>query len=362
MRVVHNQDRIKVVLGDSLEVLRKLPDASVHAVVTDPPYGLTNTDPSHVVTALTRWVGGERDYIPSGRGFMGKEWDSFVPPPALWDEVLRILKPGGYLLSFAGTRTHDLMTLSIRLSGFDIRDSIAWMHSEGFPKGGSKIEVAGQTGWGTQLKPSFEPIVVARKPFRGTVKSNVAVHSTGALNIDGTRVGFPDDDPLLTWGEKYGGKLNSKGEEYATKSWPKIGSRPGVVNAAGRWPANVVLDEDQAASLDEQSGVLRSGSLAGDGVSYADEGGASRFYYVAKAKRNERPEVNGVVHPTVKPLDLMRWLVRLVTPPEGIVLDPFAGSGTTAEAALLEGFPALVVEREETYIPLIQQRLTRSKA
>ena len=240
-------DQVTLLHDDCLVALRGLPDESVHAVVTDPPYGLANTDPGHVVEAMTRWASGDRAFIPEGRGFMGKAWDSFVPPPAVWDECMRVLKPGGHLLAFAGSRTFDLMTLSIRFAGFDIRDSIAWLYGSGFPKSmdvgkavtgqdsghgsnssairratmGSEYTPSGVRGnrdgvtrrsdtgmagrelalsengekwqgWGTALKPAFEPIVVARKPFPGTVATNVVEHGTGALNIDATRVATHD--------------------------------------------------------------------------------------------------------------------------------------------------------------------------
>lgn len=414
-----------VIHADCLTALRDMPDASVDAIITDPPYGLSNTTPDQVADTITRWVSGDREYLPSARGFMGHEWDGFVPPVAVWDECLRVLKPGGHLLAFAGSRTHDLMTLGIRLAGFEIRDSVAWLYGSGFPKsldvskaidkGGAlsraraleftawmrstgitpkqineatgtnmgghyltagdqprsatadlfdllrphlpevperierlvaertgiewtdyvKREVVGVKkgamagwsmdgttrfvdrdvttahsdaarqweGWGTALKPAFEPVTLARKPLTGTVAANVLEHGTGALNIDGSRIGGP----------------------------------------SGRWPANVVLDESQAEELDRQAG-------------------ASRFMYVAKAPKSERPVVDGTAHPTVKPLALMRWLVRMVTPPNGTVLDPFAGSGTTLEAAMLEGFNVTGIEREADYLPLIQARIDRATA
>lgn len=463
MTLHYEDDRVALHAGDCLDILRELPDASVDAVVTDPPYGLANTDPAHVAETITRWVNGERDYLPGGSGFMGKAWDAFVPPAAVWDECLRVLKPGGHVLTFAGSRTVDLMTLGLRLAGFDIRDSIAWIHGQGFPKSldvskaidkaaGAERETKGwltrdrvgvfagdggdttatrgnlqcpdclkwkfapdyckcprdngaQTpdaerwqGWGTALKPAFEPIVVARKPLAGTVAANVLAHGTGALNIDGCR--------LEMTGERYNTAHGSSGfvagyEQGAGRGTP----------TAGRWPANVVIDESQAAALDEQSGESASrigkprGAGHGDGwgmtatgAEYDDQGGASRFFYVAdhepgefidecpdcewetrhepdlpidlmaerfryvaKADASERVRVNGTAHPTVKPLALMRWLVRLVTPPGGTVLEPFAGSGTTVEACLLEGFRCIAIEREPDYLPLIRQRINRRR-
>ena len=464
-----NQDKQATIHHDDcLTALRAMPDASVSAIVTDPPYGLSNTDPKHVADTITKWATGDREHVPTGRGFMGKAWDAFVPPPAVWDECLRVLKPGGHMAVFAGSRTQDLMGLSIRLAGFDIRDSVAWLYGSGFPKsldvskaidrasgntnrerqleftawmrstgitatqinaatdsnmGGHYLTDASQPaiatadmldklrpllpevpehierlvaertgiewtdyvkrrvvevrrttdrrgdgtvvglghsgvadvtashsdaareweGWGTALKPGHEPVIVARKPLEGTVAANVLEHGTGALNIDACRIGGP----------------------------------------SGRWPANVVLDESQVEVLDQQSGITKStggsgaASMKGARNVYGeysgktrpanigglgDTGGASRFFYTAKASKAERPVVDGTAHPTVKPLAIMRWLIRLTTPPGGLVLDPFAGSGTTVEAAILEGFPVIGIEREADYLPLIQARIDRATA
>lgn len=384
---------------DCLTALRAMPDASVSAIVTDPPYGLSNTDPASVADTITKWAAGDREHVPTGRGFMGKAWDAFVPPPAVWDECLRVLKPGGHMVVFAGSRTQDLMGLSIRLAGFDIRDSVAWLYGSGFSKAGllgNKKELTwcecdgvfrgraecprcggidpAYRGFSPALKPAHEPVIVARKPLEGTVAGNVLEHGTGALNIGASRIG----------------------------------------GSSGRWPANVVLDESQAVELDRQSGTLTSGkpgtrrrahsttSMAGTlgelgrtETGYGDAGGASRFFYTAKASRVERPvsyqkpcncstdvvdpatshewsetsvcggcgkPARKVQHETVKPLAIMRWLIRLTTPPGGLVLDPFAGSGTTIEAAILEGFPVIGVEREADYLPLIQARIDRAGA
>jgi hypothetical protein len=228
-------------------------------------------------------------------------------------------------------------------------------------------------GWGTALKPAFEPIVVARKPLTGTVAANVLTHRTGALNIDGCRIA----------GDAVAAHHGTKGGEINFTRGGSGGYQPGdagtILNTAGRWPANVILDESQAGALDQQSGRLSSGggdrgATSRDGLmgadsdrgrakTYeraADSGGASRFFYVAKAPKKERPNVDGVAHPTVKPLTLMRWLVRLVTPPGGTVLDPFGGSGATAEAAMLEDVACIIVERELDYLPLIRERVLRN--
>lgn len=446
--MTYQDDRVTVLHGDCLGVLRadelgydyrlgyaapKIPDCSVDAVVTDPPYGLANTDPAHVAQTITRWVNGERDYLPGGAGFMGKAWDAFVPPVAVWDECLRVLKPGGHVLCFAGSRTVDLMTLGLRLAGFDIRDSIAWLYGSGFPKSldvgkaidkaaGAERRVLGRAagaassrtaslgvyapeydhtepatpdaerwqGWGTALKPAFEPVIVARKPLAGTVAANVLQHGTGALNIDGCRVHTPGSEAKAYTVKrmKPGATLERTGGNWRPEAgddlpWEEGREYEGQTKA-GRWPTNVALDDRQAAELDEQSGERPAGGKvtgnqrsrtgqsgiygeygAVENSPYNDTGGASRFFptfrYEEKAPTAERPRVGGVAHPTVKPLDLMRWLVRLVTPPGGKVLDPFAGSGTTGEACVVEGFECVLVEREDDYLPLIRQRVNRRR-
>ena len=388
--------------GDCLDILREMPTASVDAVVTDPPYGL---------------------------GFMGKEWDD-LPPGREWaEECLRVLKPGGHMLAFGGSRTWHRLAAAVEDAGFEIRDSIAWLYGSGFPKSldvskaidkaaGAEREAVGPhpfasrkprgtwtgevygdepshldgpsltapatdaartwQGWGTALKPAFEPIVVARKPLAGTVAANVLTHGTGALNIDGCRLA-PGD------GGSRAGEASARRVYQGIGGDQKFTMKPGVRggSADGRWPANVILDDTQAAELDQQSGEQRDGvavnrntdpdarkpsSVYGaylngsrEDQGYGGGGGASRFFYVAKADATERVKVNGTAHPTVKPLDLMRWLVRLVTPPGGTVLEPFAGSGTTVEACLLEGFRCIAIEREADYLPLIRQRIARRR-
>lgn len=321
--------------GDCIEVMRTMPDNSVDSIVTDPPYGL---------------------------GFMGKAWDA-LPPGLEWaEECLRVLKPGGHLLAFGGTRTWHRLAVAVEDAGFEIRDSIAWMYGSGFPK------------HRTALKPAFEPIVMARKPFKGSLAANEAIHGTGALNIDRCRI-EAGNDYFDKCASVVGLGSNKDGAVYGAFD----GSRTDSSHVEGRWPANVTLDESSAEALDEQSGVLISGGgvrrpmgaygsvyetgLAPDGKAYAaDKGGASRFFYVAKAPKRERPVVDGVAHATVKPLMLMRWLVKLVTPEGGTVLEPFAGSGTTIEACILEGFNCIAIEREAEYIPLIHARIDRQEA
>lgn len=457
--------------GDCLDVLRSLPDASVDSVVTDPPYGLGfmgkewdkptlradftacvecgNDDPTEgwlVCSDCLEKLGDaapKRPVVPAhgGRDMLGhvsKNWNdkgthsrgyadndnaAFQKWCKQWAaECLRVLKPGGHLLAFGGTRTWHRLAVAVEDAGFEVRDSIAWLYGSGFPKsldvskaitgtqrgyGGNSGAIRRATmgdgyvesgrqgnrdgagrrdtglnahaldltpdaeqwqGWGTALKPAFEPVVVGRKPLVGTVAANVLTHGTGALNIDGCRIEGAYQSPA-------GGEPVTTNDVY--------GSGLGVGRGAhdrGRWPANVVLDESQAQALDEQSGALTSGkmqpthteaarSVYGQNASggyttmetYGDTGGASRFFYVAKADASERPRVNGTAHPTVKPLALMRWLVRLVTPPGGTVLEPFAGSGTTVEACIVEGFHCIAIEREADYLPLIEARIARRR-
>ena len=406
-----------IIHGDCLEELKKLEDNSVDAVVCDPPYGLSNTKPQQVADVLKAWVTGDTVSVPAKRGgFMGKDWDSFVPPPAVWEECMRVLKPGGHMAVFAGARTQDLMGLSIRLAGFEIRDTLGWVYGSGFPKsqnislqiekqagkrghtakgfvtagdyGGRGLvspdtkvkhppltmdEARQWDGWGTALKPAIEPILLCRKPLDGTVANNVLAHGVGGLNIDACRVPAPYGRPLIV----------KTGETSPGSSFDTAHSRHDPAGTTqGRFPANVLLDEHAAKEMDKQSGVLKSGGgnkapqksswFTSNSPSVVDnrkpnEGGASRFFpvfkYQAKAPKKERPVIeredgSKIQHPTVKPVALMEWLVELITPPGGVVLDPFAGSGTTLQAALNKGFTPIGIEQDADYIKLIEQRLS----
>lgn len=432
-------DGVRVFHGDCREVLKSQPDCSVDSIVTDPPYEL---------------------------GFMGKKWDAtgIAYDVTVWFECLRVLKPGGHVLAFGGSRTWHRLAVAIEDAGFELRDSIAWLYGSGFPKSmdvskaidkalGAEREVVTETvvdifgeheerkekpafgigqngaafsghaegamaretlpatleaekwqGWGTALKPAFEPIVVGRKPLVGTVAENVLEWGVGGLNIDGSRIGT-EQTITQPRGKRQGTNLaggsfggNAGGYNFSDDFEPRINQ--------GRWPANVILDEHTAELLDQQSGVSVSkvasrgdvnfGNFAGYAENEAivkdetatirghnDSGGASRFFYVAKASKRDRNEgldrldeiaaqrthsggedtrgrplpLNRNFHPTVKPTQLMRYLIKLVTPPGGTVLDPFTGSGSTGKAAILDGFGFVGAELTEEYLPIIEGRL-----
>ena len=354
--------------GDCFEVLRTLPDCSVDAVVTDPPYGLS---------------------------FMGKRWDYDVPSVEVWAECLRVLKPGGHLLAFAGTRTQHRMAVRIEDAGFEIRDMIAWVYGSGFPKSHNLKD--DWQGWGTALKPALEPITVARKPLIGTVAENVLAHGTGALNVDGCRVESDGAHKRPFQPSNY--------ERTVYGARAQSGFQP--TNAEGRWPANLIHDgSDEVVGLFPQSGNgggprvgIRGGhTFSGDkgkndtlvGHWHGDSGSAARFFYCAKASKADRDEgCEGLAakeagikndsgrgfsesdpmakimrrnhHPTVKPTALMQYLCRLVTPPGGTVLDPFMGSGSTGAAAMLEGFQFIGIEREAEYVAIARERIESRK-
>ena len=397
------KDDITVYQGDLLDVLPQLPEASVDCVVTDPPYGLR---------------------------FMEKGWDHDVPGPAYWQAISRVCKPGALLLAFGGTRTHHRLTCAIEDTGWEIRDCLMWLHGQGFPKsldiskaidkaagavrevigasrsidcverGYTKVystkaensgfgtsrtfglgipitapatpEAAKWNGWGTALKPAWEPIVLAMKPLDGTFATNAEKHGVAGLNIDASRIGTDD---LV---------CNHARSSEAAKSKGKYGdscaqtTHQTVSQRLGRFPANLLLDEEAAQQLDAQTGTITSGKMKagqqrnqskgkggyhGDfpetataNGTYGDSGGASRFFYCAKANKSERGPGND--HPTVKPLDLMKYLLTLVsTPNGGVILDPFAGSGTTALAAQQLGRRCICVELDKHNCDITVARL-----
>ena len=503
-----------VINGNNIEILKKYPDNYFDAVVTDPPYGL-GKEPN-AAELMKDWI--EHGYHEiSGKGFMGKEWDAFVPQPIFWKEVFRVLKHGGHVVSFFGTRTYDWGVMAMRFAGFEVRDCIQWLYGSGFPKShniskaidklhGAEREVVGERvtgtmnnkggasvnadgswdsgqktinvtkaateqakkwdGWGTALKPANEPIVLARKPLEKglSVAENVLKWGTGGINIDASRVGSE-----TIKGQKAGqGFNNVKGFGVNTKLGDENAKEYISDDVNGRFPANLIMshhpececkgtkkvkgmidkptnrtekgntwDEENSGLrknmpknsggfgdadgnetvedwechedcpiriLDEQSGVLKSGAMkksyeyvnngysigkpsgATKQIHEASMGGASRFFYCAKASKSERNEgLDGFeekiiegrdkgqgamnvaykprptpmsnIHPTVKPIKLMQYLVKLVTPPNGIVLDPFCGSGTTGVACKLDGFHFVGIEQDPEYTKIAEARI-----
>ncbi len=359
---------IRLLHGECELVLPTLGAESIDACVTDPPYGLN---------------------------FMGKKWDAKVPTTEQWAEVFRVLKPGAHVLAFGGTRTYHRMVCAIEDAGFEIRDQLAWIFGSGFPKSHNLEGV--HDGWGTALKPAQEPIVLARKPLDGTVAENVQEHGTGALNVDGCRIELHGDYKCKPNGRP---SQTGLGDNYD----PEKANKPDTV---GRWPANVLHDgsDEVVALFPDEAGaaapVHRRGSdkfrttygaFAGNvdeqGSTFqGDSGSAARFFYCAKASREDRedglahiplslamrygekgqgpkpqqtpavPVLQRNSHPTVKPTDLMRWLCRLVTPPGGLILDPFMGSGSTGRAAFAEGFRFVGIEKDAQWIPIAEARI-----
>ncbi|MBC9786418.1 site-specific DNA-methyltransferase [Heliobacterium chlorum] len=378
--------RSSVISGDCINTLKALRDNSVDSCVTDPPYGLSKEP--NIQEVLSKWMAGE-DYSHQAKGFMGKSWDSFVPGPAIWREVSRVLKPGGHILCFSGTRTQDLMTIALRMAGFEIRDVIEWLYTSGFPKSmdvskafdkragverhiigerevpdkrnghgrayGSSLFAGEQTGkivhyitepstelakiwdgWGTSIKPAHEPVIMARKPLEGNTIENVERYGTGAVNIQDCRVPsgqsnegrFPANCVTTDNDEWYSQFFNITPKEISKKSSKK--------DRNSDWQGNVIDLEERRTYPGTGRGVINS--------KYTMDG------------RERKPVESRNHHPTVKPVDLMAWLIKLVTPPGGIVLDPFGGSGSTAVAARKNGFDFILIEREEDYAEVARAR------
>ena len=338
-----------VINEDCVIGMAKYPDNHFDSVVTDPPYEL---------------------------GFMGKSWDNtgIAYKKEVWAEVMRVMKPGAHLLAFGGTRTYHRMACAIEDAGFEIRDQIQWLYGSGFPK---SHNLEGEwDGWGTALKPANEPICVARKPLsEKTVAANVLKWGTGALNIDASRIVTADN---LNGGAYSGGQR--KDGDWKEKSGFKNDKMTGEFKAPeGRWPANIILDEEAGKILDEQSGISKSSGGRGEKSmgalgktkygKYAldvkganigglgDTGGASRFFYCAKVSQKERNGAGKNSHPTVKPIALMKYLIKLVTPLGGIVLDPFCGSGSTGCAAVRCKRRFVGIEKQKEYAEIARARI-----
>lgn len=411
-------------VGDCLEVMRTLDANSVDSIVTDPPYHLTTGKKGGTGRASVNLNS------PAGRaritaGFMGKAWDGgdVAFRPETWAEALRVAKPGAYLAAFGGTRTFHRLACAIEDAGWELRDCVpyahegvwlepvadcpwllAWVYGSGFPKSHN-----GEWG-GTALKPAWEPIVLARKPLAGTVEANWREHGTGALNIDGCRIVSPDGNPSIERRQGSTRHLSTRSAaeteaagKMESRQSPEAYSRPRPGDELGRWPANLVHDgsdvvvapfpreagasapvrgtEPSASTRNTYGTFERAG-----GAFHGDAGSAARFFYCAKASREDRndgcqgmPErpllwssgaqspgtfqaegtrrASENNHPTVKPTDLMRWLCRLVTPPGGVVLDPFAGSGSTGRGAIAEGMRFVGIERDPDYASIAMARI-----
>lgn len=375
-------------VGKCEDELKSLPDNSVDSIVTDPPYGLS---------------------------FQGKKWDYDVPTVEQWAECLRVLKPGGFLLAFGGSRTYHRLVVNVEDAGFEVRDQILWVYGSGFPK--SKNLDGDWDGWGTALKPAHEPIVLARKPLSETVASNMTTYGTGALNIDACRIAYDPDDtnpatnPLY---RKQAGYANNNSADSGSTSFSlKDGSGERNPNELGRWPANIIHDgsDDVIACFPAEAGAKapvtgNEPSAASTGkvmnmrkrvatAHHGDKGSAARFFYCAKVRPTERDEglerfisvsasdmTNGRKegsvgindpragagrtkgaknnHPTIKPIALMKYLCRLVTQPGGTVLDPWMGSGSTGRAAIEEGFSFIGIDTDPDYVTIASARVAFS--
>lgn len=328
--------------GDCLTVLHSMPDNSIDSIVTDPPYGIK---------------------------FMGKTWDYDVPSQAIWEECLRVLKPGGHLLSFAGSRTQHRMAARIEDAGFEIRDMIVFLYETSnaaralieslSPDQLKLLDEAfgrdGMLGWvyGSgfpkshhALKPALEPITLARKPCKGSIAFNVGVYVTGTLNISECRIPLAEGEPPYDYPNGPGGSEPNHMWRGRSKGDGGI-ARQGSPD--GRWPANLIHDGSDA--------VL---AWFRDNPQQVEISSASRFFYCAKSSKKDRGEGNN--HPCVKPTELMRYLCRLVTPPGGTVLDPFMGSGSTGKAAAMEGFCFIGIDREEDYVKIARRRIAAARS
>ncbi len=406
-----------IINANCLSFLQVMDDNSIDSICCDPPYGLSQHTTEDIKNCIRAWLDNDA-YTHDKAGFMGKDWDSFVPGPEIWKECLRVLKPGGHILAFAGTRTMDLMCMSIRLGGFELRDSIgyahdsggapllAWVCGSGFPKSVNKKigDNDNWNGWGTALKPSWEPIILARKPIEeSTIPKNILKYGTGGLNIDGCRI--PSSDEVKNH-SRSAESSKSKGI-YGDSTEQETHQTDGQL--LGRFPANIIHDgsediiknfpDSSCKRIEKPSDCKTTGTTSFDCMrgnrparGYTDNGSAARFFYCAKTSKTDRDEgldafevkrqdrnnggigrpcskearegedgVNAAnsknTHPTVKPNELMKYLVRLITPPNGLVLDPFMGSGSTGKACMSEGFSFIGIDISTDYCEIAEARI-----
>ena len=353
-----------ILTGDSREKLKELEDESIDALVTDPPY-LIN--------------------------FMGKDWDKENSPAgdsSFWEEVLRVMKPGAHGLVFGHSRQHHRVMTALEDAGFEIRDCLMWLYGQGFPKSHNigksafALHNSDWEGWGTALKPAYEPIILVRKPLEKklTIAKNVLKHGVGGINIDASRIGTQEDFSNVKPRKMMSNQGSVKTDDHdhtASESWQAAKNK---LQNLGRFPANVILDEVSAKILDEQA--PKTGQIHGTtgkepsasktNAIYNDysmvEGkpsipkdklsGASRFFYCAKVGKKERNAGQTKnTHPTVKPIKLMTYLTKLITPPGGKVLDPFMGSGSTGMACAMEGFNFVGIDMDEEYVEISKARI-----
>ena len=419
--------------GDCLEVMDTIDKCSVDSVVTDPPYHLTSIVKRFgKEDSAPAQFGTDGAFARASKGFMGKEWDGgdIAFQANTWRKCYELLKPGGHLIAFSGSRTYHRMAVAIEDAGFEIRDQCIWLYGSGFPKSHNIGD-----GWGTALKPAHEPMVLARKPLsEKSVADNVMKHGTGAINIDGCRiegdVKHPDTMPdFRDQGEQskaaigvdklsFGQTSNAKRKKVVRKArtadgvWTdnnsgmkSEGSEYADADPRGRWPSNIMHDgSEQVQSIFPETsstevsrqrthkGIWSAGELSETEQlmpAYGDQGNASRYFYCAKTSKDERnfglhgrksgqyssdgrakeienayqrnKSVSANTHPTVKPVELMRYLVRLVTPKGGLVLDPFMGSGSTGMGAREEDFRFVGIEKEEEYYEIAKARIKNVK-
>lgn len=361
-------------LGDCFDVLIGMEDKTFSCCVTDPPYGLGKQPDT--IKLIEAWLADK--HIDNGRGFMGKKWDAFVPPPRVWKQVLRVLKPGAFLLCFSGTRNIDIMGLSLRMAGFEIRDMVGWIYGEGMPTGNVNVAThvtkkggdgEAWRGYGTRLMPTIEPIIVARRPVEGTLADNILKYGTGALHIRAARISREDVESLYMPAKK-------KNYDYNLPQFQNS-AVVGSVNKdclEGGWPRNVIFDEEAMDDLPQNVQryfysvkVKRAEREAGcEDLPYKTpseilgrkEGSAGLKYASAGAAR-----CGGArnYHPTLKPVALMRYLCKLACPEGGNILDPFMGAGSTGIAAHAEGFDFVGIEQDEQYKQIADTRLAHWK-